>query len=102
METSNKDGTLDSPCLLHSYLDQCAADMTEFDRRTPHDNLEIAPNLVGRNKHVLNSIANEVEGELEDEDEAAYERQHLTRQLAETAVGVREMSKNLGGYLCFN
>ncbi|TIA79867.1 hypothetical protein E3P98_03037 [Wallemia ichthyophaga] len=92
----SSDRALASPCLLHSYLDHCAATVTDFDKRTPHDNLQIAPNLVGSNNQVLESIAGEVEGELDDSDEAAHDRQNLTRQLAETAVGVREMSKQLG------
>lgn len=91
------DKPLESPYLLHSYLDHCAATVTDFDKRTPHDNLQLAPNLVGSNNQVLGSIAGELEGELEDDDEAAHKRQNLTKQLAETAVGVREMSKQLGG-----
>ncbi|TIB74757.1 hypothetical protein E3Q24_00461 [Wallemia mellicola] len=87
---------LESPYLLHSYLDQCAARMTDFDRHTPHDNLEIAPNLVGSDNQVLGNIAGELEDEADDDEETAHSRQNLTRHLAETAVGVREMSKQLG------
>lgn len=84
---------VDSPCFVHSQLDKDAS-LTEWLRNKPHA-------IVARNGEVDVARSLQVPGGLlyptppsESEEEGFGES--LTKQLAETAVSVREMSKQLG------
>ncbi|KAG6878553.1 hypothetical protein C0993_004452 [Termitomyces sp. T159_Od127] len=84
---------VDSPCFVHSQLDK-GASLTEWLRNKQHA-------IVTRNGEVDVARSLQVPGGLlsptplsESEEEGFGES--LTKQLAETAVSVREMSKQLG------
>lgn len=87
---------IDSPCFVHSYLDK-GASLTDW-LRTKHSNvfngnndeLSIVKSLQRKRNIEEQSVIENVDGE--DEEGTG----NLTTKLVETAVGVREMSKQLG------
>ncbi|KAG8810129.1 hypothetical protein FRC17_003078 [Serendipita sp. 399] len=86
-----------SPCFVHSQLEK-GASLADWLRRTPlNGQVEVAKPLAspGSTASYQSSSPRPMD---EDEEDEAFSRS-LTRQLAETAVGVREMSKALGQWL---
>jgi NAD+ kinase len=99
---------MESPCFVHSHLDK-GASLTEwlYNKQpllTRDTNVGVSKSLQYTNgvfpreiPYPKGSITppniSIVENDLDDEDGFA---ESLTKQLAETAVGVREMSKQLG------
>ncbi|KAG1785535.1 uncharacterized protein HD556DRAFT_1249668 [Suillus plorans] len=89
-----------SPCFVHSHLDKGASlqdwlDVHTKDNEVPGSDVGVAKALQQRHQpqhHLEFSYPDEVS---EDDDSDTYGGS-LTKQLAETAVGVREMSKQLG------
>uniref|UniRef100_A0A0W0EYT6 ATP-NAD kinase n=1 Tax=Moniliophthora roreri TaxID=221103 RepID=A0A0W0EYT6_MONRR len=84
---------MDSPCFVHSQLDK-GASLTDWLRNKQNGILS------GSNSELSNetnqSSPSSISGtEFSVEDDSDF-GSNLTRQLAETAVGVREMSKQLG------
>ncbi|QRW24168.1 ATP-NAD kinase [Rhizoctonia solani] len=80
-------GALKSPCFVHSLLDK-GASLSDWLKQQPQPHLPHpmpSPPVSGSSS----------EPDYDDEEEEEYSSS-LTRQLAETAVGVREMSKQLG------
>jgi NAD+ kinase len=77
-----------SPCFVHSHLDK-GASLSDWLRSKPRQEHH-RPSL---NSNLLKSRPQDLHLDY-DEDEEYYGS--LTAQLAETAVGVREMSKQLG------
>ncbi|KAF5386025.1 hypothetical protein D9615_002406 [Tricholomella constricta] len=92
---------MDSPCFVHSQLDK-GASLTEWLRNKQHalignGDVGVARSLQTTNGHILNGSASPSATPTIDSDEDDHGfRESLTKQLAETAVGVREMSKQLG------
>lgn len=99
---------VNSPCFVHSHLDK-GASLTDWLRNKQHamngSDLGVAkslqhqtgPNLQHRDTypaHSARTSAVDSDGD-EDRTEDGFAGS-LTKQLAETAVGVREMSKQLG------
>lgn len=97
---------MDSPCFVHSHLDK-GASLTDWLRNKQHtligdSDVGVAKSLQQRHggapqqqtysPSTLSPASSLVES---DEDEDGFGGS-LTKQLAETAVGVREMSKQLG------
>jgi NAD+ kinase len=86
-----------SPCFVHSHLDKGSL-LTDWLRNKHH---VVESSDVGVAKS-LQCLANPAQSDLKtgndsnDEDEFVAS---LTKQLADTAVGVREMSKQLGAFL---
>ncbi|PPQ99734.1 hypothetical protein CVT24_009717 [Panaeolus cyanescens] len=81
--------SVNSPCLLHSHLDKSPL-LNEYNRTKMH-----APDPIGVSRSLQHlasprTASNTVRNGLHDGDEDEF------RWLAETAVGVREMSKQLG------
>ena len=100
---------LHSPCFVHSHLDK-GASLTEWLRNKQH--VVNGPTEVGVAKSLQNlnnsapsdplytgriSPPDSVAVETDEEYETDYSAS-LTHQLAETAIGVREMSKQLGEF----
>jgi len=87
--------TLKSPCFVHSQLEK-GASLVDWLKQT-HINgpVSVAKSLSAGSENIANSVSAPSQ---EDEEDEQFSRS-LTRQLAETAVGVREMSKALGGWL---
>ncbi|CAE6489377.1 unnamed protein product [Rhizoctonia solani] len=86
-------GALKSPCFVHSLLDKGASlsDWLKQQPQQPQPHPQLQQPLPMPSPPVSGSSS-----ELDyDDDEDEYSSS-LTRQLAETAVGVREMSKQLG------
>ncbi|KAJ3836259.1 hypothetical protein F5878DRAFT_271565 [Lentinula raphanica] len=92
---------LDSPCFVHSQLDK-GASLTEWLRNKQNGIFNDNTTDVGVSKILQDSSPTSTSGvssasslmdSIEDDDEFGG---NLTKQLAETAVGVREMSKQLG------
>ncbi|KAG6866613.1 hypothetical protein C0991_000723 [Blastosporella zonata] len=89
----------DSPCFVHSHLDK-GASLTEWLRNKQHalavkGDVGVARSLqspVGPLSPMAPSV---MSATFESDDEEGF-GESLTKQLAETAVGVREMSKQLG------
>ena len=79
---------MNSPCFVHSHLDQ-GASLADWLRNKQADN----PHL-GVAKSLLTPQSNVNAGNIHEEDDVIGGS--LTEQLAETAVSVREMSKQLG------
>ncbi|KAH0589302.1 hypothetical protein H2248_005064 [Termitomyces sp. 'cryptogamus'] len=84
---------VDSPCFVHSQLDKSAS-LTEWLRNKQHA-------IVTRNGDVdvarsLQTPGGLLPSTLSSESEEEEFGESLTKQLAETAVSVREMSKQLG------
>ncbi|KAJ3518117.1 hypothetical protein NLJ89_g58 [Agrocybe chaxingu] len=87
-----------SPCFVHSHLDK-GAQLTDWLQNKQHF---IDPNEVGVAKSLQqlaspgrlpSTVSTAFEHDANDDNEFG---ESLTRRLAETAVGVREMSKQLG------
>lgn len=98
--------TLASPCFVHSHLDHSLSDFVKRDaslsgtspatarRKLKVKTTEVAEALSRQNEAVIEDESETAsEGEFDEDDPEAPS---LTRQLAETAVSVREMSKQLG------
>ncbi|ORY89383.1 hypothetical protein BCR35DRAFT_288081 [Leucosporidium creatinivorum] len=98
--------TLASPCFVHSHLDHSLSDFVKRDaalsgtspssarRKLKVRTTEVAESLNRKNEAVIEDESETAsEGEFDEDDPEAPS---LTRQLAETAVSVREMSKQLG------
>ncbi|KAJ4468270.1 hypothetical protein J3R30DRAFT_1692981 [Lentinula aciculospora] len=92
---------LDSPCFVHSQLDKNAS-LSDWLRDKQNGIFNNGQTDVGVSKSLQNSSPTSTSdisstgsliSSIDDEDEFGG---NLTRQLAETAVGVREMSKQLG------
>ncbi|KAK7472890.1 hypothetical protein VKT23_000998 [Stygiomarasmius scandens] len=84
---------LDSPCFVHSQLDK-GASLTEW-LRNKNEDVGIAGTLQRNSEHSPPTTVSSASGSeisIDDDDYGAS----LTKQLAETAVGVRELSKQLG------
>lgn len=77
---------LTSPCFVHNHLDTSLASFLAEERRRQEK--------VAKSKGKQRSASEATVSDSDSEDDA----QSLTRQLAETAVSVREMSKQLGAY----
>lgn len=90
----------DSPCFLHSNLNQDAS-LTDWLKTRGGPNQSLIGDLgVARslqpplpNRPLLANLRQHLSPDSDGEDEFVGS---LTKQLAETAVGVREMSKQLG------
>ncbi|CAE6448302.1 unnamed protein product [Rhizoctonia solani] len=83
-------GALKSPCFVHSLLDK-GASLSDWLKQHPQQPQQLphpmpSPPVSGSSSEL----------DYDDEDEEEEYSSSLTRQLAETAVGVREMSKQLG------
>jgi NAD+ kinase len=95
---------MQSPCYVHSHLDKSAS-LAEWLRskqpQSPPPPIDVSPILRGdsRSQRHKNLTANSHSG-IDDEDDDDEFNDSLTKQLADTAVGVREMSKQLGQYTC--
>lgn len=105
---------MNSPCFVHSHLDK-GASLTDWLRKKHHQEVDgglglgVAKALqngnhhpdTNSNGHVFGMVpspsttASTTDSTSNDEDEDEFGAS-LTKQLAETAVGVREMSKQLG------
>ena len=102
---------MESPCFVHSHLDK-GASLTDWlysryngqhektgdpdfavAKSLQHTNAAIPHQTPVSNAPLSTPITSLVEHDMEDEDAFT---ESLTKQLAETAVGVREMSKQLG------
>ena len=89
---SNMYGALNSPCFVHSHLER-GASLKDWltQQQYANANLGVSKTI---SPHTLPSRVTEDEGDVDVD----VERDHansLTRQLAETAIGVREMNKAL-------
>lgn len=92
-----------SPCFVHSYLDK-AATLTSFLKHRPdqaNGDVGVArslqsPGLQPSGPMSPESVASSWAGSSTFEDDEDDYTGNLTTRLAETAVGVREMSKQLG------
>ncbi|KAG9055460.1 hypothetical protein FS842_002128 [Serendipita sp. 407] len=86
---------LKSPCFVHSQLEK-GASLADWLKRT-HLNgpVNLAKSLGSPISSVASHQSSSPQPMDEEEEDEAFSRS-LTRQLAETAVGVREMSKALG------
>jgi NAD+ kinase len=100
---------MDSPCFVHSQLDK-GASLSEWlqskqaafsDKgdvgvaRSLQRSNGAAPELISQNSSPSSSEGIADVSDFGDDDSEDY-RASLTKQLAETAIGVREMSKQLG------
>lgn len=86
----NMHGALNSPCFVHSHLERGASLKEWLTQQHANANLGVSKTIT---PHSLPSRVTE-----EEEGDVDVERDHansLTRQLAETAIGVREMNKAL-------
>ncbi|KAF8070298.1 hypothetical protein FPV67DRAFT_1486864 [Lyophyllum atratum] len=92
---------IDSPCFVHSHLDR-GASLTEWLRTKQHaligsGDVGVSKSLQTTNGHVPNaSVAPSATTSSDNDEDEDGIRESLTKQLAETAVSVREMSKQLG------
>lgn len=99
--TREQQQALKSPCFVHSQLDN-GASFADWLRASPdkiagpHSPRIYMNGATGAASDSASSPDDEVFERDEDSDEA-YGHASLTKQLADTAVGVREMSKQLGG-----
>lgn len=87
-----------SPCLVHSLLNKGASltDWLHSSQQDPAD-LGVAKSLQRLN--YPSPVLHPQHNHNVDEDDDDFGRS-LTKRLAETAVGVREMSKELGYFFC--
>lgn len=85
-----------SPCFVHSQLDSGMVSSEYFKNKQHHtpdfNDVGLANSLQDLNHGILSNLDNP----FEDEDELGNS---LTKCLAETAVAVRDMSKQLGIFL---
>jgi hypothetical protein len=95
---------LRSPCFVHSQLDK-GASFTDWLKSSPENiggQTQPQPSMNGRSiangasSSEYSSSPDEEVFERDEDEQEAYGHASLTKQLAETAVGVREMSKQLG------
>lgn len=86
-----------SPCFVHSQLEKGASLVDWLKNTHIKGNVNVAKSLGSPRHAVAASPAGSLHPE-DGEDDEAFSNS-LTRQLAETAVGVREMSKALGEWL---
>lgn len=114
--------TLTSPCFVHSHLDHTLSDFAKRDsaahaqaeplspqaarRKLKKRTSEIGEAIQSRRKSKGESAVTEDDSATASEGERTSsaatdddEQPSLTRQLAETAVSVREMSKQLGAFV---
>lgn len=100
--------TLASPCFVHSHLDSSLSDFVKRDAaRDASSPSSARRKLKAKTTEVAEALSKQGEtAVLEDESETASEGESddpeapsLTRQLAETAVSVRQMSKQLGAWI---
>ncbi|KAJ6558565.1 ATP-NAD kinase-like domain-containing protein [Mycena vulgaris] len=87
-----------SPCFVHSHLDK-GVSLTDW-LRTRQNGIETLSSAGSRSSlsstgHSLSSSSSGTNSAIDSPDEEDFSGS-LTKQLAETAVGVREMSKQLG------
>jgi NAD+ kinase len=86
-----------SPCFVHSHLDK-GVSLTDW-LRTRHNNLNdgvSSGSSLSSTGYSLSSSSSGTGSTVDSPDEDEDFSTSLTKQLAETAVGVREMSKQLG------
>ncbi|KAJ7755704.1 ATP-NAD kinase-like domain-containing protein [Mycena maculata] len=86
-----------SPCFVHSHLDK-GVSLTDWLRTRQNglnDTLSSAGSSLSSNGYSLSSSSSGTNSAIDSPDEDDFSTS-LTKQLAETAVGVREMSKQLG------
>jgi NAD+ kinase len=92
---------LKSPYFVHSHLDRGASIHDWLRNKGPAAAVSSPLSRSGGNmKEEEEELGQEV-FEPEEDDEEEYSRRSLTKQLAETAAGVREMSKQLGACVGF-
>jgi NAD+ kinase len=99
-----------SPCFVHSYLDK-GASLADWLKRKQHNaHVGVAKSLEpvkempvpipkmtnGDHSASTSQSSSSVSSPMDHQFDEEYDAQSLTRQLAETAAGVREMSKQLG------
>ena len=91
---SNMYGALNSPCFVHSHLER-GASLKDWltQQQYANANLGVSKTIT---PNTLPSRVTEEEGDVDVERDHANS---LTRQLAETAIGVREMNKALSQFL---
>lgn len=104
LQQSNHMAPMKSPCFVHSHLDKGAslADWLRAKRdKLAHRDEETTPVLPSKqyngpgSEPFALSRSSSMSSSLTSEEDDEY-MGSLTKQLAETAVGVREMSKQLG------
>lgn len=86
----NMYGALNSPCFVHSHLER-GASLKDWLTQQQHANANVGVSKSINPQTLPPTVS-------EEEDEVDIELDHansLTRQLAETAIGVREMNKAL-------
>ena len=95
--------TMQSPCYVHSHLDKSAS-LAEWlcsrQPQSPPPLIDIAPVLRADNQRRQNPTSDSHSRQTETNDDDDEFNGSLTKQLADTAVGVREMSKQLGESNC--
>jgi NAD+ kinase len=91
--TAMNETALKSPCFVHSQLEKGASLVDWLKHTHIKGDISVAKSLGSPPQATTSPADSWPVGE--DEEDEAFSRS-LTRQLAETAVGVREMSKALG------
>lgn len=86
----------DSPCFVHSHLDN--GTLLSDWLRNKHHVVESSDVGVAKSLQRLSPAQSDVKSSYDSSDENEFFGS-LTKQLADTAVGVREMSKQLGAIL---
>jgi NAD+ kinase len=92
---------LKSPYFVHSHLDRGASIHDWLRNKGPA--AAVSSPLSRSSGNMKEEEEEELDQEVfepEEDDEEEYSRRSLTKQLAETAAGVREMSKQLGACVC--
>lgn len=95
--------SMDSPCFVHSHLDKGASLTDWLYNKQPllsrdtdvgvSKSLQHTNDVLPYKESITPPNSSTIDDDVDDEDGFA---ESLTKQLAETAVGVREMSKQLG------
>jgi NAD+ kinase len=85
---------LKSPCFVHSQLEK-GASLAEWLKKTHLSGPVTVAKSLGNATSVTSNPPADSPTLIDDDDEEGFGNS-LTRQLAETAVSVREMSKALG------
>lgn len=89
--------TLASPCFVHSHLDPSLSDSLKKEATgSVSKKKKPVPLKVGAEDGMVPEDTSGRTSATVSEDEGEEDQPSLTRQLAETAVSVREMSKQLG------
>jgi NAD+ kinase len=90
---------VNSPCFVHSHLDKGTL-LSDWLKNKHHvvesTDVGVAKSL----QHLTSPAHSDLESGYDSKDENEFIGS-LTKQLADTAVGVREMSKQLGAFLSF-